>query len=213
MKRWNQGFTLAEVLITLGIIGVVAGMTIPNLMTQIQDRQFKEAAKEAYSKTSQVIQQMMQDQGGSLAYYNNTVNSFKPVFMPYFKVVKDCNSSDCVPDSTASTIYTSLAGDRANTTSLGADGQFVTADGMFYNIQNNPSSYTDIIIVVDVNGYEKGPNVYGRDTFAFSLLNDKLSPLGSQGTFSGINWLCNRNTSNYMQGITCMTNVMKGTDY
>ena len=34
----NKGFTLAEVLITLAIIGIVAAMTIPTLISDYQDR-------------------------------------------------------------------------------------------------------------------------------------------------------------------------------
>ena len=41
------GFTLAEVLITLGIIGVVAAMTMPTLMNQTQGAQYKTAYKKA----------------------------------------------------------------------------------------------------------------------------------------------------------------------
>lgn len=73
MKSWKQrilftihhtpftqrAFTLAEVLITLGILGVVIAMTIPGLMQNIQDKQFKEAAKEAFSKSSQAVRNKM----------------------------------------------------------------------------------------------------------------------------------------------------------
>lgn len=43
MKRLKKvfGFTLAEVLITLGVIGVVAAMTIPTLMTNLQNRKLE----------------------------------------------------------------------------------------------------------------------------------------------------------------------------
>ena len=43
------GFTLAEVLITLGIIGVVAAMTIPTLISNTNGAQFKTAYKKALS--------------------------------------------------------------------------------------------------------------------------------------------------------------------
>jgi prepilin-type N-terminal cleavage/methylation domain-containing protein len=33
MKKFKSGFTLAEVLITLGIIGVVAAIVMPSVMT------------------------------------------------------------------------------------------------------------------------------------------------------------------------------------
>ena len=37
----GKGLTLAEVLITLGIIGVVAAITMPTLMTKIQEKQYQ----------------------------------------------------------------------------------------------------------------------------------------------------------------------------
>lgn len=49
------GFTLAEVLITLGIIGVVAAMTMPTLMNSTQGAQYKTAYKKALSAISQAI--------------------------------------------------------------------------------------------------------------------------------------------------------------
>ena len=49
------GFTLAEVLITLGIIGVVAAMTMPTLINQTNGAQYKAAYKKALSAISQGI--------------------------------------------------------------------------------------------------------------------------------------------------------------
>ena len=49
------GFTLAEVLITLGIIGVVAAMTMPTLINQTNGAQYKAAYKKALSAISQAI--------------------------------------------------------------------------------------------------------------------------------------------------------------
>ena len=49
------GFTLAEVLITLGIIGVVAAMTMPTLINSTQGAQYKTAYKKALSVLSQAV--------------------------------------------------------------------------------------------------------------------------------------------------------------
>ena len=49
------GFTLAEVLITLGIIGVVAAMTMPTLINSTQGAQYKTAFKKALSVMSQAV--------------------------------------------------------------------------------------------------------------------------------------------------------------
>lgn len=219
MKRF--AFTLAEVLITLAIIGVVAAITIPSLMNKIQDAQFKNAAKEAYSKASQAVQNMRANEGDLSDYYA-TFQSFKPAFMKYFKVSRDCNARDCVPLD--STMYKSLA----NTSATDAlwffdDGQFITTDGMLWMFKNDPGVYpTIILITVDVNGFKK-PNVFGQDVFEFTLLkgSDKLLPNGATGAAfplsdCGTNdnhACCNRTTATSYTGLSCMYNVMQGIDY
>ncbi len=50
-----NAFTLAEVLITLGIIGVVAAMTMPTLLNSTQGAQYKTAYKKALSVLSQAV--------------------------------------------------------------------------------------------------------------------------------------------------------------
>ena len=61
------GFTLAEVLITLGIIGVVAAMTMPTLMNSTQGAQYKAAYKKALSAISQGVTLNVALDGGSFA--------------------------------------------------------------------------------------------------------------------------------------------------
>lgn len=55
MRGTKNAFTLAEVLITLGIIGVVAAMTMPTLMNSTQGAQYKAAYKKALSVLSQAV--------------------------------------------------------------------------------------------------------------------------------------------------------------
>lgn len=211
---FKKAFTLAEVLITLTIIGVVAALTIPALMNNIQDMQFKAAAKAAFSKASQAVQQMKVDNGGDLSTYYTTVNSFKPVFMAYFKVIKDCNLSNCAPRGTGcrSDIYLSLSGNKANSC-FTDEGQFVTTDGIFWGIDNSGSG--SIYITVDVNGYGTKPNVYGRDVFMFQLLNDNLVPMGGDNTgYPASTDKCLKRVDNdAYQGWACMYYVMQGIDY
>lgn len=208
-----RAFTLAEVLITLGIIGVVAAMTIPNLAKNIQDKQFKEAAKKAYSVASQAIQQMKTDNGGSLDSYYGATKTFKPDFIKYFKVIKDCGWENCVTSvAGVSDVYKTLEGSQYASSWRLDEGQFVTSDGMFWGIENFTGPI--ILITVDVNGYTQMPNVYGKDVFMFQILNDNLVPLGMVGTFYPISSnMCNKNFASATQGFACMYNVMQGIDY
>lgn len=209
----KQAFTLAEVLITLGIIGVVAAMTVPVLMQNIQEKQFKEAAKAALSKAGQAVQLMRQDQGSIASIYGGTTGSFEPEFVKYFKVVKDCGNADsCVPAVTgnSSNIFKTLVGNKADTEYM-QFGQFITTDGMFWGIYNW-SGYPHIMLTVDVNGYQKPPNQYGKDVFMFEIVNDNVVPMGGPNTSIG-SAHCMRTWDAGMQGLACMEYVMEGKDY
>ena len=70
----NRAFTLAEVLITLGIIGVVAAMTIPSLMTTFQKRETVSKLKSTYSIISQAIK-LSENDNGELETWDYTLNN------------------------------------------------------------------------------------------------------------------------------------------
>ena len=56
------GFSLAEVLITLGIIGVVAALTIPGLLTNIQDSHLKKKWKKVFADVANAYRLGMDDE-------------------------------------------------------------------------------------------------------------------------------------------------------
>ncbi|MBQ8459388.1 type II secretion system protein, partial [bacterium] len=85
----SAGFTLAEVLITIGIIGVVSAMTIPNLMTNYKVYRLKTQFWKSYSTLSQVIRRMNDD--GVL--YNPSeyeVGEFYKLVLKYISGGLDC---------------------------------------------------------------------------------------------------------------------------
>ena len=69
------GFTLAEVLITLTIIGVIAALTIPNLMQKWGDHADVQKVKEAYSILSNAYKLMIQENG-----YNPNMSLYETTF-------------------------------------------------------------------------------------------------------------------------------------
>lgn len=85
----RMAFTLAEVLIVLGIIGLIADMTIPTLARNIQTQQLEAAFKTAYSSMSQAIGMMKVNEGQVYGLYgpfdNGNPNGFSFVFSKYFK--------------------------------------------------------------------------------------------------------------------------------
>jgi prepilin-type N-terminal cleavage/methylation domain-containing protein len=88
-------FTLAEVLITLAIIGVVAALTIPALVTNIQNIQYRMAWKRAYSDLNQATNRILIDNGGSLTnvFQNSSdmVNKYADYIVGY---TKKCDTSN-----------------------------------------------------------------------------------------------------------------------
>lgn len=209
----KSAFTLVEILITIGIIGVIAAITIPPLMNNIHEMQYRIAAKEAYAKAAQAVQQMKKDNGGSIKNYYTNGTNMRTLFMSYFKTVKDCTVDSCnVPT------YVTLT-NRSSGGFYGTD-PFLTLDGMFYTFFTSYTGFDYIsFITVDVNG-QKGPNVYGKDFFMFEIIEDeRFVPLGSSNS-----WIIS--PSNYcdpsptgpaanssFQGLGCSYYVMNGTDY
>lgn len=197
LKRLNS-FTLAEVLITLGIIGIVAGMTIPILMQNIQDAQLKTAWKNTYSILSQAAINVMHDNGDTFKSICNGVveavdgsDCLKSKFSPYLSYVKDCTCyngtgtlGDCWANQTyagdGKTPYYSSWVTEINTKYSG----LVLKNGAFVVFEQRSPTCTDSIynrcgiIQVDVNGSNK-PNTYGRDIFHIGIFVDRIAPLGA----------------------------------
>lgn len=222
LSKIKKGFTLAEVLITLGIIGVVAAMTIPTLVNNAKHRQLESSFKKAYSALSQAISDLAAKEGGSAwANYNYTDNvgrsgyvytsSFKDALMSSFVVAKDCGANGCVPNAT---YYRNLTNtnDYMNTGNF-VQGQFYLADGMLIMPMLNITLNT-ILIHVDTNGYQKGPNRAGYDLFVFQLMpGDKLVPVGQlQTTYLSVSYCVSGSTITF-NGIGCAFNALTDKDY
>ena len=94
-RQGFQGFTLAEVLITLGIIGVVAAMTIPTLVANYQERSFNTAATVFERKLGESLKVM--NSQSSLAGFDST-EDFVDELSKHFKINKVCQNGklmDC----------------------------------------------------------------------------------------------------------------------
>ena len=94
-KRDFNGFTLAEVLITLAIIGVVAVLTIPDLIQKYQVRQTVSALKEFNSVMDQAAKMVIADKGSPRYWYTNEGTGSKKAndimlnnFRPYLRINK-----------------------------------------------------------------------------------------------------------------------------
>lgn len=89
----QKGFTLAEIIITLGIIGVVAAMTIPALSTNIRRKTASARLKTFYSTMKQMLLTAENEQGDS-GYWNTRLSHaefWDTYFLPYIKASKGKN--------------------------------------------------------------------------------------------------------------------------
>lgn len=145
MKR---AFTLAEVLITLGIIGIVAAMTIPTLIANINGVQYRNKSKKAFSTLNQAVRLNVSKYG----------YDFSDTDYPHI----DCNSSNLNPDE-GMHVCTILNENLTGHTflSLKPSGRF--ADSGDYHIEKSKDSNTFFNSIVATEDFEDYPQVQLSD--------------------------------------------------
>ena len=215
-------FTLAEILITLGIIGVIAALTIPALINNTQNRELQAALKKGYSQLAQALELMKSDLGEDILPQNYPAGTFKPIYCKYFKSLKNGLILGGKPDE--DTGGNAMVFENYKTYNLSQtvktvffdDGQFILSDGTLIMIENpGGMSARQIYITIDVNGMNKKPNVYGRDLFTFQITNEgKFLPMGAPGTgFTDENLYCSKDSNNRLNGIGCAAKALSDPDY
>lgn len=187
-----RGFTLAEVLITLGIIGVVAALTIPALMNNIQDQQYKSAYKKAFSDASNIWQTMRTNneiEACTIVCDDTCTSKNLVTFRSYMKVQTSCGTNIVTDNANG---CWNLSGEGFNEVASGGsnfvprrpDGWgaigFVDASGRDW-IMMSGSFTCRVPLAVDTNGFQP-PNKFGKDRqYLLGGLED-----GTIGAFTGI---------------------------
>lgn len=176
-NRKRLGFTLAEVLITLGVIGVVAAMTIPTLITNHQKKQTVVKLQRAISVMNQAYRLAYDDVGEVTAEEAKRLTNevyFNKYWAPYLKTSIICkNYSQCGYDSGRPFKLPSGAIYDAWLFAADARTAFSTSDGFFYVvfIYGGKDSLPMSSIFVDINGSKK-PNTIGKDVFFLQRVID-----------------------------------------
>lgn len=188
-------FTLAEVLITLGIIGVVAALTLPSLIQKYQDQVLENQLKKTYSTLSQGIQKAMADDGVSVfydtelfqacTYPKQKSNACAQMVKKYFNVVAvktdrreyyiDVIQTKYIDGKTVFLGRDKSKGMFHPHWALGRSDysdRFMLSDGSEFTFGAEVNQYGNYAhIDIDTNG-EKGPNTEGLDIFGVGVRED-----------------------------------------
>ena len=167
-------FTLAEVLITLGIIGVVAAITMPTLINNYQKKAAITAAKKAYSTLSQAYTQLVNDNGEGVSVCSiNNSECLGKLFAPYLKSLNGNGKLYTPSSEKAEGCWEDNDIGMVNETHY----CFSAVDGISYDfdMEYQEANKRQAHIYVDINGLKR-PNKFGKDRFAFIVLNSTLLP-------------------------------------
>ena len=206
IRHWSKGFTLAEVLITLGIIGVVAAITIPVLVAEYQNRAWDTADTVFNRKLEEALKTMNTQQ--TLAGYKNT-EDFVNELSKHFKINKICKNDNllsCFSDKIywgvdkeeidISTIKTSknFGHEDWNTNIVGVQFANGTTSLIAYNPDCTQDPYSNqvtgtdcLAILYDTDGF-KNHNTSGKDL----RQNSNVIKLG-KGCYKKVNDVCYAN--------------------
>lgn len=191
----QKSFTLAEVLITLGIVGIVAAMTLPSLVANYRNMVLENQFKKSYSILSQALIRTTQELGENL--HQNYIQS-EPIgfggivsetFYKYLhKTTKDTSIMNELGEDWVS--YSGVK--ESSLLGLGANPAYsVLSDGSFVTVMKNNGRLN---VLVDINGRKK-PNRTGYDRFLFVVdtTQDKLVSWSNEKSY------CDKNnmTSGY----------------
>ena len=187
IEKAGSAFTLAEVLITLAVIGIVAALTLPGLIQNHNEKAWSTAKDLWEKKLTETVRRMNVD---GVMTGHDTTEDFMNTFKNYMKVIKTCDNGDInkcyspkivttgkddAPEEIETNGLTSASSMglkewQTNTNTM----SFVVADGttviMAYQpecpyadpIEDTGSQVSCMAYMVDVNG-KKGPNRVGKD--------------------------------------------------
>ena len=185
----KTAFTLAEILIALAVIGVIAAITVPALIQNTQKQEYVSALQKAYSTLSQVTNQIIAENGspkGDEGWAKSNEHIYQ-LFLKYLSSIKTCEGNEGCFNQLNKSGYKQLNGTRnANWNRETYQRKFIFADGMqglifaadnLCEISNWGTENLCGAFLIDVNG-EKQPNTIGRDVFFFAIKENGLYPMG-----------------------------------
>ena len=199
MKKKNLAFTLAEVLIVIGIIGVVAALTLPNLNRATGDKETVTRLQKAYSILSEANDRAVAIYGPISSWKSNEqcaddiASCWTQRVGEFLKIAKKCDGND------GDICDMPMGSGKNQPFNYTSRWTYVLSDGMVFNVNGgsvecNYSGYglngqiNDVCfdeVKIDVNGRNKGKSELGKDVFEF-VISDSLGviPLTDNGNLA-----------------------------
>lgn len=187
-RKTKKGFTLAETLITIGIIGIVAALTLPTVMTKTQEHQTVLKVKRIYSLLQTIEMKMRSEHGEMNLWTDDSLDFFIQEFSKHVKIIKTCKDASKCTKSFSSTYPAIILADgtaigfKRRSPNQSSDTNF---HACYTSIRRTNNGY-DIHygscakIMVDINGKGK-PNKNNYDTFEFRFYTNGVLPNGIKG--------------------------------
>ena len=181
----KPAFTLAEVLITLGVIGIVAALTLPNMIKKHRNKVLETQFKAAYSIIQQASYKMyMENEGDFIDFLGHStgagyISKYREKYVElapkYYKVIKNLDKTETADLK----MYTSNGNEFTYNGSFLSFSPMLLPNGMLLSFNSHTGG--NIIIYVDTNGPFKNPNRFGYDLFRLEMTkNGKI--IGDQDT-------------------------------
>lgn len=197
MLNNKNAFTLAEMLITLGVIGVVSVLTIPNLIKNYYEKRTVSQLREVQSILSQALRQAEEEYGDVYGWglsYNSSSSDAQIIadnIKPFLKLAQDCGLIDNKGICASNTTYPYLNGGvYENNYSMLSNYykiKLLNGAGVWWRSGSEDSQL--IAFFVDVNG-KNLPNIIGRDLFGFTYSNNSIFAESVPCTKNSNGWGC-----------------------
>lgn len=176
LSKKFSAFTLSEVLITLGVIGVVSAITMPILVQNHQKQTTVNRLKSAYSTLYQAVQLSEADNGnvGEWDFTKNGEDFYNTYLAKYIKSVKTFPSTEYAEKANIKYLNGNIcASDNwCNIVSATINKGVVLSNGTVIIIEGCTVEHcTSLNTAIDINGL-KAPNTIGKDIFNFTIQQD-----------------------------------------
>ena len=192
MHTFKEGFTLAEVLITLLIIGVIASIVIPGIINNTNEAEYNAGIKKVYADLSNAVKVIQVNNGGTVNV-GDVSGSSSVTFRDDFCNVMSCIKTDTATNIFGSNTYKYYKGVNWNVVGSSINSAAALNNGTLIKFESggNCNNFVPLNVCgymwVDING-QKGPNMWGKDLYFFYVARKNgyysLLPAGTQNDTS-----------------------------